>query len=97
MPAFFGSLAFKLLSPLLIGALALAAYLGWESRVKRAALIEAQRDQLVRAVKERDDAIFERNAIAARFAGLPEVRLRLCAQRGPADGCCRPAPAECKP
>lgn len=87
----------KLLAGGLLFAIATAAYLGWESRVRRAALIEAQSDQLVRAVKERDDAIFERNAIASRFAALPEVRLRLCAQRGPADGCCRPAPAECKP
>lgn len=97
MSAFFASLAFKLLAPALLVALLAAAYLGWESRVQRAALIEAQRDQLVKVIAERDQARREQAETNQRFLDLPDVRQRLCAIQGPASGCCRPAPAECAP
>lgn len=97
MGAFFGSLAFKLLAPLLALSVLAGAYFLWESRIRRAAVIEAQRDQLAQAVQERDRAIAERNRTTARFLALPEVRNRLCAVQGAQSGCCKPEPARCEP
>lgn len=93
----FASIGGKLLGGLLLFSLAAGAYFLWESRVKRSAVIELQRDQLAEAIKAKDEAIADRNRIAERFSSLPVDRLRLCVQRAPTDGCCKPAPAECKP
>ena len=68
----------------------------WERETKRAQAAEMQRDQLHKAYQELQLAIAERNRRLAQFSALPEVRKRLCAQRGPADGCCTAA-GECKP
>lgn len=63
----------------------------------RAEAAVLQRDQLQKHVVTLETAIAERNRRLASFGALPEVRKRLCAQRPPTDGCCKPAPAECKP
>ena len=39
----------------------------------------------------------EKNETTAKFLALPDVRNRLCAVKGPQDGCCQPEPMECKP
>lgn len=65
--------------------------------IEKSAVVALQRDQLVEAVRAKDEAIADRNRIAARFSALPVDRLRLCVQRAPTDGCCKPAPAECVP
>jgi hypothetical protein len=55
-----------------------------------------QRDQFAKSLIAKDAAIRERNQTLARFAALPEVRNRLCAQRGTTSGCCKPQ-GECVP
>lgn len=97
MTAILRTLAGKLLAGVAVFAIVAGAYFLWESRVRRAAVIELQRDQLAAAIRAKDAAIADRNRIWAQVSNLPEVRLRLCAQRPATDGCCRPAPAECKP
>lgn len=96
MTALLSTLAGKALAGLLAASLAVGGYFLWESRVKRAALMEAQRDQLAAALKAKDEAIAERNRIWAIVVALPDGRLRLCAQRPATDGCCKPT-GECKP
>jgi len=54
-------------------------------------------EQLQRAIRDKDAAIAEKNRIVARFMALPDARLRLCVQRDPFDGCCKPEPAKCEP
>ena len=54
-------------------------------------------EQLARAIAEKDKAIADRNRVTAQFMALPDARLRLCVVQGPASGCCRPEPSECKP
>lgn len=65
--------------------------------VRSEALAAAQAKQIAAALKAKDEAIADRNRIWAEVSGLPEVRLRLCAQRGPLSGCCKPEPAKCEP
>ena len=84
------------------GAYAWDADKAFQREKKRADTAELQRDQFQKAVVQCRTEIAEKNAIVSRFSALPEVRLRLCVQRSPADACCRPAPAppatdECKP
>lgn len=61
-----------------------------------------QRDAFAKGLTQCRADVAEHNRTLMRFTALPEVRKRLCAQRGIADVCCRPAPAppatdECKP
>lgn len=97
MTAILSTLAGKALAGLLVASLAFGGYFLWESRVKRAALMEAQRDQLAAEIKAKNEAVRLRNEIWATATALPEFRLRLCAQRGPLSGCCKPEPAKCEP
>lgn len=64
---------------------------------KKLVTAELQREQFAKGLTQCRTEIAEKNAIVGRFTELPEVRLRLCVQRAPSDGCCKPAPAECKP
>ena len=93
----FASLGAKIFGSLLIISLAAGAYFLWESRIRRAAVIELQRDQLAAAIVEKDRAIADRNRVTAQFMALPDARLRLCVVQGPASGCCKPEPAACTP
>jgi hypothetical protein len=97
MGALFASLGAKIFGSLLIVSLVAGAYFLWESRIRRAAVIELQRDQLAAAVKAKDEAIADRNRVTAQFMALPDARLRLCVVQGPASGCCKPEPAACRP
>lgn len=63
----------------------------------RAEAAVLQRDQFAKGLTQCRTEIAEKNAILLRTSRLPIDRLRLCVQRPADDGCCKPAPAECKP
>lgn len=84
------------LAVFVLGTLA-GAYFLWESRVRRAAIMEEQNKQLIQVIAERDKARAEQHETWARFQDLPDVRQRICATRPANDGCCKPHPAECRP
>lgn len=88
------------------GAIAIMAGLGayaWDAdralrrEHDRAQAATMQRDQFAKSFNQCRLEIAEKNTIINRMAALPADRLRLCVQRAPTDGCCRPAPAECRP
>lgn len=81
----------SLVLALLGAAWAVVSYIG------EAAVTKEQAKQLIQIAAERDKARAEQNQTWARFQDLPEVRNRICATRAATDGCCKPAPAECKP
>lgn len=64
---------------------------------KKLVAAELRADQFAKGLTQCRTEIAEKNAIMSRFSSLPEVRLRLCVQRGPTDGCCKPSPAGCVP
>jgi hypothetical protein len=63
----------------------------------RAEAATMQRDAYAKGLTQCRLDVAERNRTLAGMTALPEVRKRLCAQRGAADACCKPAPAECVP
>lgn len=64
---------------------------------KKLAESELRADSFAKGLTQCRAEIAEKNAIINRFSTLPVDRLRLCVQRGPQDGCCKPEPTECKP
>lgn len=96
------------MNPLLIGGavagtiiIGLAGY-AWDAdralRTARDTLADTRRDLAITTEtlrREREDARARRES-DARVRLLPEDRVRLCAIRGPASGCCTAA-GECKP
>lgn len=67
---------------------------------KARAVAEASAQAFAQGLTQCRAEIADRNRFVQDAMGLPEVRKRLCAQRGPADACCKPKPAEgdeCKP
>jgi len=60
-------------------------------------LIAAQRDQVADLNRRLAEAQRDKAQQNAKFLSLPDVRNRLCAIKGAADGCCQPEPAKCEP
>lgn len=97
MGAFFGSLAFKILAPMLLAVIIGGGIYLRDLRIEKNAIIGAQRDQLAELAVRHAQEVSEKNKIWAAMLALPDGRTRLCAMQGPASGCCRPLPAECVP
>lgn len=94
---FLASTAGKLLFYALIAGLATGGYFYWQHVVASRALLVEQNKQLIQVIAERDKARAEQNATWARLMSVPAERQRICATRPADDGCCFPAPRECKP
>ena len=97
MGAFLSGIGGKIVMGLLATGLVVTLYFYWEHVVETRALLAEQNKQLIQVIAERDKARAEQARLWARLQNLPDERQRICATRAPTDGCCKPAPAECKP
>lgn len=79
-----------------LGALWQIAEAGLDREKKARVTAELQVKQFSDGLRQCRADVAERNRVISGMAGLSDERRRLCAQRGPQSGCCKPD-GECKP